>query len=176
MRVRDMTEADIDSVSTLRVRGWQFAYAGLIPQPVLDALSPEEDAARRREHLAEDGSPPVPSLIIEDGGETIGWASWGPYRTDESPSSNGDAELYALYVRPDRIGTGAGRALMTAVLDAATASGAPRILLWVLRDNARARRFYEVAGFTTDGEEAGFEIDGTTVPEVRYVRTLARHP
>ncbi|GAA2095720.1 GNAT family N-acetyltransferase [Streptomyces albiaxialis] len=179
MHVRDMTEADIDAVSVLRVRGWRFAYAGLIPQRALDALDPAEDAAHRRRMT------PVPSLVAEDEneggeGEVIGWAAWGPYRSDATssspPPSPEDVELYALYVLPDRIGTGTGRALMAAVLDAAAATGATRMLLWVLRDNARARRFYEAAGFTADGQVADFEIDGTTVPEVRYVRLLAPRP
>ena len=176
MRLRDMTEADIDAVSELRVRGWQFAYAGLIPQPYLDALDPAEDAARRREHLASRRGRPVPSLVAEDDGEIIGWASWGPYRPDTAPSAPGDTELYALYVRPDRIGTGTGRALMTAVLDAVSATPSSRVLLWVLRGNTRARRFYGAAGFTPDGEEADIEIDGTDVPEVRYVRKITPRP
>ncbi|MCZ9346526.1 GNAT family N-acetyltransferase, partial [Streptomyces sp. TRM76130] len=49
----------------------------------------------------------------------------------------------------------------------------PRMLLWVLRDNTRARRFYERAGFRADGGAGVFEVDGIPVPEVRYARALA---
>lgn len=43
------------------------------------------------------------------------------------------------------------------------------MLLRVLRDNTRARRFNEHAGFRPDGAE-----DGTSVREVRYVRSQLR--
>jgi hypothetical protein len=44
--------------------------------------------------------------------------------------------------------------------------------LWVLRDNARARRFYERSGFRADGVEEPYEVAGVAVPEVRYAREL----
>ena len=46
------------------------------------------------------------------------------------------------------------------------------MLLWVLKGNDRARRFYQRAGFTADGAEEPFDVDGVAVPEVRYVREL----
>lgn len=39
LRVREMTLGDCDRVSEIRVRGWQSAYRGLMPQSYLDALS-----------------------------------------------------------------------------------------------------------------------------------------
>ncbi len=65
-----------------------------------------------------------------------------------------------------------GRALLTEVTGRCAAAGLPRMFLWVLRENARARRFYEAAGFAADGAEEPFEVGGVEVPEVRYVRTL----
>ncbi|MFG2924484.1 GNAT family N-acetyltransferase [Streptomyces sp. NPDC048305] len=84
----------------------------------------------------------------------------------------GSAEQYALYARPDRIGTGTGRSLLTEVVSRASAEGFGGMLLWVLRQNERAHRFYERAGFRPDGTEETFEAAGTLVPEVRYFRAL----
>jgi ribosomal protein S18 acetylase RimI-like enzyme len=81
------------------------------------------------------------------------------------------AELYSLYVAPDWWSTGTGRALMDRVLAGARAEGYPRIILWVLRDNRRARRFYERAGFRRKGAE---HPSFAGVPEVRYVRDLLK--
>jgi hypothetical protein len=39
----------------------------------------------------------------------------------------------------------------------------------VLTGNARARRFYEIAGWA-DGDQRTSEVFGVTVPEVRYRR------
>ncbi|MFD8381096.1 GNAT family N-acetyltransferase [Streptomyces sp. NPDC059679] len=171
VRVRLMTEADIDAVAAVRVRGWQAAYRGLIPQAHLDGLSVEKDAARRREFFSR-GLGDVVNLVAENaGGKVVGWACLGPYRDRDLPS--GDAELYAIYVRPDQIGTGIGHALLTESITRAAERGFPHLRLWVLEGNTHARHFYERAGFTPDGGQEDYEVEGVPVPELRYARSLA---
>ncbi|MET9765269.1 GNAT family N-acetyltransferase [Streptomyces sp. NPDC006372] len=171
-RVREMTLADCDRVAEIRIRGWQSAYRGLIPQTYLDGLSAREDAERRRTHFTQaDGG--VVNLVAESAGrEIVGWACHGPYRGGDMPASA--AELYALYVHPDHVGRGAGQALLKESVARCSAAGHDRMLLWVLEENGPARRFYERAGFRADGAAEPFEVQGVTVPEVRYARTLPR--
>ncbi|GGS95864.1 GNAT family N-acetyltransferase [Streptomyces cinerochromogenes] len=168
LTVREMRFADCDRVSAIRIRGWQHAYRGLMPQAYLDGLSVAADAERRRARFGQGGGSVV-NLVAEQGGEVVGWAACGPYR-DGGGSPTGDAELYAVYVDPDHLGGGIGRALLAAAVERCRAY--PRMLLWVLKGNTPARRFYERAGFRSDGAEEPFEVDGVPVPEVRYVRTL----
>ncbi|MER6714493.1 GNAT family N-acetyltransferase [Streptomyces sp. NPDC006129] len=165
-----MTLSDCDRVAEIRVRGWQHAYRGMIPQSYLDGLSVAEDAERHRTRLARaDGR--VVNLVAEDTrGEVVGWACHGPYREGEVLTD--DAELYAVYVHPDHLGQGAGQALLAESLTRCAAAGHGRLLLWVLKENARARRFYERAGFRADGAEEPFDVEGVAVPEVRYSRAL----
>ncbi|MET8856496.1 GNAT family N-acetyltransferase [Streptomyces sp. NPDC004579] len=168
-RVREMTLADCARVAEIRVRGWQNAYKGLMPQSYLDGLSVAEDAARRRDRLLQgDGS--VVNLVAERAGSVVGWACHGPHRDDEVRSR--DVELYAIYVHPDVLGQGIGQALLRESVDRCAAAGHERMLLWVLKENAPARRFYERAGFGPDGAEEPFEAAGVAVPEVRYARVL----
>lgn len=185
MPVREMTADDIDAVAGLRVRAWQSAYSELLPQAFLDGLSVEKDAARRREMFARAAAlprNPVTSLVTESAdGAVTGWAAFGPYRLAgahtpgaEVETAAGDAELYAIYVRPELLGTGLGRELTECCLERAACQGFARILLWVLEGNVRARRFYERAGFAPDGAHDTYDIDGrgTHVPIVRYRRPL----
>lgn len=167
LRVREMTLGDCDRVSEIRVRGWQSAYRGLMPQSYLDALSVTEDAERRRDWFTRgDGS--VVNLVAERAGEVVGWAAHGAYREGEVRTE--EAELYALYVDPAHVGGGIGGALLAESVRRSTAAGHRRMHLWVLRDNTGARRFYERAGFWADGTEEPFEVAGVRVPEVRYTR------
>ena len=53
---------------------------------------------------------------------------------------------------------------------ALAALGFEDIFLWVLEENARARRFYERAGFAAAGESIECDIGGKTLRELRYVR------
>jgi L-amino acid N-acyltransferase YncA len=167
--IRDMTLADCDRVAEIRVRGWQRAYRDLIPRSFLDAMSVAEDAERRRSRFTTAGEGVV-NLVAEREGQVVGWACHGPYR--EGELLTGDAELYAMYVDVRHLGDGLGHALIQESLRRCTAAGHPRMLLWVLKGNARARRFYERQGFRADGTEEPFEVDGALVPEVRYGRDL----
>ncbi|MET8131494.1 GNAT family N-acetyltransferase [Streptomyces sp. NPDC005251] len=167
--VREMTLDDCPRVAEIRVRGWQSAYKGLIPQSYLDGLSVAEDAARRRRNFEQrDGS--IVNLVAERDSSVVGWACHGPHRDSEVRA--GDVELYAIYVHPDHLGQGVGRALLRESADRCAAAGHERMLLWVLKENTTARRFYERAGFCPDGAEEPFEAAGVEVPEVRYARVL----
>ncbi|MGP3982259.1 GNAT family N-acetyltransferase [Streptomyces sp. KR80] len=173
LQIREMAEADIAAVAAVRVRGWQYAYAGLIPRPYLNGLSVAEDAALRRERFT-DRQDRVDNLVAERKDKVVGWACTGPCRDEDADP--GDGELYALYVLPEHLSTGVGRALLEESLARATDRGFPRLRLWVLKGNARARRFYEIAGFEPDGTEVPYEVGGAVVPEVRYVRPLGAGP
>ncbi|WP_326617349.1 GNAT family N-acetyltransferase [Streptomyces decoyicus] len=178
-----MTEADIDAVSAVRVRGWQAAYRGLMPQAYLDAMSVAADAERRRSWFAR-RSPEVSDLVAERDGDVVGWACVGPARdpdiapgAEELPAPAPTAgELLALYVAPGLIGTGVGRTLMAAGTARARAHGYRTLYLWVVRGNTRAQRFYERAGFAPDGAEEAYEVGGRSVPELRYRRPLTPEP
>ncbi|MFE4577835.1 GNAT family N-acetyltransferase [Streptomyces chartreusis] len=172
IRIRPMTPADCDRVAEIRIGGWRSAYRGLIPQSYLDALDVAQDAERRRGYFAQ-GDASVLDLVAERDGEIVGWACHGPYRDGEVRTE--DVELYAIYVDPGRYGAGIGHALLQESVRRCTAAGHPRMLLWVLKGNDRARRFYERAGFQADGAEEPFEVDGVEVPEVRYARELTPH-
>ncbi|MET8810835.1 GNAT family N-acetyltransferase [Streptomyces sp. NPDC004549] len=163
LHIRPMRLTDCDRVSQIRVRGWQHAYRDIVSDAYLDKLNVEEDAELRRARFGRgDGV----QLVAERDGEVLGWAAYGPGREGEVPDGNG--ELYALYVDPEHLGGGIGHALLTEVTE--RCASYPRLYLWVLTGNIRARRFYERAGFRPDGTEQSFEASGEEVFEVRYVK------
>jgi ribosomal protein S18 acetylase RimI-like enzyme len=61
---------------------------------------------------------------------------------------------------------------MDQVLTRVSAAGYRYITLWVLEDNARARRFYEQAGFAPD--DARHLLGDFGVTEIRYRRVFAQ--
>jgi GNAT superfamily N-acetyltransferase len=123
-----------------------------------------------------------PALSAPPGGrpEAAGPATDGP-RTPAAPVGVGPltvagrsgevGELYALYLLPAWWSAGVGRALMVSVLDALRGDRYRRVVLWVLADNARARRFYEREGFTVDGGTNILTGLGGVL-EVRYARDV----
>ena len=59
--------------------------------------------------------------------------------------------LEGLYVVPEYWGTGVAGELHDRALEVVRELGSARCHLWVLEDNARARRFYERRGWQEDG-------------------------
>ena len=163
--LRPADPADIDGIATVRIRTWQAAYAGIVPQDYLDGLTPEAEADRMRARGPRPGN-----HVAELDGEVVGWSSVGRYDGGEEvpPPSEGCGEVHAIYVLPDRWGAGIGRALMAYSLERLTDEGLSPALLWVLTGNARARRFYEAYGFRPDGATHSFTVSGVDLPELRY--------
>jgi L-amino acid N-acyltransferase YncA len=170
VRIRVMTEADVPDVSAIRVRGWRAAYADMVPRSYLDAMDEAQDTADRREMFARSAGRVHQLVAVAEDDEVVGWAAFGPYRGEQDDAETG--ELYAIYLRTERIGTGVGRALMCEVVRRSDELGRQRLALWVLADNAPARRFYAAAGFAADGAETTDTYDGVPLREVRYVRGL----
>jgi GNAT superfamily N-acetyltransferase len=163
--VRTAAPDDAEGIARVHTTTWQTAYRGVVPDEVLDGLDPVRRAAFWRRALAEPADRARVRVAVDDG-EVVGFASVGPAR-DEDVRASGFAELQAVYVHPSRWGDGTGPAL----LDAALAGvAAPGVVLWVLADNPRARRFYERAGFTADGATRVEHVGGRDLVEVRYAR------
>lgn len=165
--VRAATPPDAGAIAATRAASWRATYQGLVPQTFLDRMTPPDEIDRRAAALA-DPAPVRFTLVAERAGITVGFASGGPDRD----AHNGCGELYALYVLPAHLRTGAGTALMTAALDALRARF-DEVGVWVLDGNDRARRFYERFGLAATGERRVLDLDGP-VPEVRHAGKLTR--
>jgi ribosomal protein S18 acetylase RimI-like enzyme len=62
-----------------------------------------------------------------------------------------DGEMYLLFVHPEHVGHGVGRALLDAAHDALRAAGCREAFLYTRQENARALVVYEAAGYRRDG-------------------------
>jgi ribosomal protein S18 acetylase RimI-like enzyme len=142
-------------------------YRGLIPQDYLDALRPEDRASR---YGFEQMNPSGPfTHVAVDGDRICGHVTTGRSREVDLPDAG---EIWALYVDPHRWGDGIGRQLLGAGCQHLVGQGHDLAVLWVLSDNLRARRFYELAGWRLDGRHRTDAIGDHPVHEVRYQRAL----
>ncbi len=77
-----------------------------------------------------------------------------------------------IYLAQEAAGRGIGRALLAHAVNDLRARRFTRATLWVLGTNARARRFYEAAGWRADGATKVETRDGAALREVRYAMDL----
>ena len=165
LTIRRATPDDAAAIATIQVHGHRFAYAGLLPMPASDEEWIERRTAVWRRLLApeHDGC----AFVAERDGAAIGFVTVGPAEHDATIG-----QLFALYLEPEVIGTGVGAALCEAGVAELRARGFAAAKLWVLEENARARRFYERAGWSFDGTRNDYVRDGQLRHEIRYGRAL----
>lgn len=158
--IRPGTGRDSTDMGRIYCLAWQRAYAGIVPDEFLESLSPE-NCAPPPAVIAPDGC-----RVYEDAGRVVGLVNFGP---DRDCGAGGLAEVRTIYVLPEYWRRGIGRALMRAAAGAVRDAGYPGFFLWVLTENARARRFYESMGLRFTGEVREIEIAGKPLSESRYI-------
>lgn len=169
MNVRPAISSDVDAVARTHVLGWQHAYAGILPPNFLASLSVEQRASMWTEAIEKQTQR---LFVVEVAGQVRGFAAFGPCRDDGSFKT--DFEIWAIYLDPQFIGVGAGRALWLGSLAAMKRMGAARVTLWVLAENELAIRFYRAAGFTEEvASRKSIQVGGVPVVEVRYSQNIA---
>ena len=162
--VRRAVVADAPQMARVHVASWRQTYRGLMPDQVLD--DPELPHVRERfwaVALTDERFSSNRAAVAELDGAVIGIAMSGP---PEDTDATWGAQLYVLYVDARHHGSGAGPALLDAVLEPAAPAA-----LWVADPNPRAQAFYRRHGFAPDGHS---RTEGG-VRAVRFVRA-AGHP
>jgi ribosomal protein S18 acetylase RimI-like enzyme len=171
LTLRAATVDDAAAIGRVHVRGWQWAYRDILPGAGFARL-PEDTMAERWRAQLSGPAAELRTWVAELDGSVAGFCVTSPCR--DGDAEPGWMEVQAVYLAAeDLTGRGIGRALMDRALDDLRERGTGTVTLWVLRDNARARRFYAAAGFATDGaEKVDVDGDGVRYEEVRYRRSL----
>jgi phosphinothricin acetyltransferase len=149
MIIRPATEHDAEALAAIYGHAVLHGFGTFEEEPPSAA-----DMEGRRRLIANSG---MPYLAAEDAGQVLGFAYAGPFRSRA-------AYRYTLedsvYVAPDAVGRGVGRALLTAIIAACEALGV-RQLIAVVGDsgNAASLALHRSLGFeqTGIGHSVGFK-------------------
>lgn len=142
---------------------WKEAYRGLLNQSFLDARTLELSEGMALTAFRAG----VSTLLARDGDEVIGFADYGPCRDEDVRDAD---EVYAIYLLRCYYGQGVGAGLMSSALQGM--SGSDKVVVWVLRGNERAIRFYGRFGFRFDGKSKTLDLGGE-VTELRMALDLS---
>ena len=159
--IRPALQDDAAEIARVHVAAWRSSYRGLLADDFLASLS-EAGYTDRWRRVIGDGASRV--FVVEEQREIVGFASGGRERAGESGF---EGELYAIYIVAGSQRKGHGRELVRAVAAALREMGLRDMIVWVLRDNAPAREFYERLGGSYVRAQP-ITIGTTTLEEVSY--------
>lgn len=144
LSLRDAVAADLPALAALALRSkGHWGYEPALLEAMRAELSWDED------ELAA-----MCFRIGESGDALVGFSA-------VAPLPDGRGELEALFVVPEHIGSGAGRALMADAVEQARRLGYPCL---VIQSDPNAERFYLVAGARRVGSRPSESIPGRDLP------------
>jgi GNAT superfamily N-acetyltransferase len=154
--LRKASPEDASEVAEIWHLGWQDGHLGFVPQELVEVRTEDSFRARASERVSD-------TTVATVDGAVAGFVMVV------------DDEVEQVYVSALRRGTGVAAALMDEAERQVRANGHGKAWLAVVAGNARARAFYERAGWHDDGpfDYAAAAEDGPiTVPCHRYTKLL----
>lgn len=157
--IRHAEPRDAEAIAEVHRQSWRGAYSGIIPYKALSAMI----ARRGSKWWASAIRRVATVLVVEMGGEVVGYATLGRNRASELTQQG---EIYELYILPEYQGVGLGTRLFRAARRKLTDHGLKGLVVWALEDNNGAISFYEGAG--------GFDTaEGIEVFDQKALRKVA---
>jgi ribosomal protein S18 acetylase RimI-like enzyme len=153
---------DAEDLARVHVTSWRETYRGLLPDAFLARMSEPGFARRFARDLADPRNAVTLAAASRHG--LVGYAQGGPSRRGVP----GEAEIATLYVLRQAQGHGLGAELTREIARALAARGATSLMISVLRDNIRARGFYEHLGGQPETARQERGPGGALLYEVAY--------
>ena len=132
-------EKDLDEKGYVHWKSWQETYSNMMPNDFLSNITLEKCVIMAHKQ-------PQNTLLLKVDGRVVGFSCY-----KESMNSELANELIALYLLKEYHGQKLGYALLNATIK--KMKNGRDVLLWVLKGNDRAIRFYKRCGFVFTGKE-----------------------
>jgi GNAT superfamily N-acetyltransferase len=166
--IRLASLADAADLARVHVLSWREAYEGMLPASMLSSLSVDRRTASWKQIMETSGAPGATRIFVaEIDHRIVAFGSCGSQRTPALNERGYDGEISAIYVLKAFQRRAIGKRLLSAMASDLSGRGFRATSLWVLRDNAVARRFYDRYGGQVIGEKEDARTDGVLI-EVAY--------
>ncbi|MBR3019971.1 MAG: GNAT family N-acetyltransferase [Clostridia bacterium] len=161
--IRKVQQGDANALAYIQTESWKAAFAGILDAETLAKCTNIHRATEMYQRLLDENIGNGYLLLVEGKPHCI--AYWDAARDTELA---GKAELICIHSLPDNWHKGYGSMMMDQVLKDIKEAGYSEVVLWVFRDNIRARAFYEANGLTmTDLSKPAFDTE-----EVLYSKRI----
>ena len=144
--IRKVRQGDENTLASIQTESWKAAFAGILDAETLAKYTDINRAVAMYRNLLDNSIGNGYILLVDGKPHCI--AYWDAARDAEFA---GKAELICIHSLPDNWHKGYGTRMMDRVLKDIREAGYSEAVLWVFRNNIRARAFYEAEGFTMTG-------------------------
>ena len=163
MTIRRMTEADCEAIGELYSAAWKEGYKGLLPQELLDKITPERYEVRSHVNgFLDEGS-----FVAVEGERIVAHCH---ARAVDDPKGWG--EIHTLYTHPEYWRQGYGTAVLRRAEEWLCEHGFTNVYLYVLEGNERAERFYRAQGYFPNTDTLCCDLGGVIVTENKFTKRL----
>ncbi|MBX3598744.1 MAG: GNAT family N-acetyltransferase [Rhizobiaceae bacterium] len=137
--IRRAEPRDAEAIAETHEAAWLGAYSGIIPHRALLSM-----VNRRGSQWWANAIRNATSILVVDvGGEVVGYATLGRSRARQLAQ---EGEIYELYLRPEYQGIGLGSRLFKEARRRLAQHGLKGLVVWALEDNSNALSFYAGSG------------------------------
>ena len=161
--IRKVKQGDASDLAYIQTESWKAAFANILEAEILTKCTNIERATAMYQRLLDENKGNGYLLTVDGKPHCI--AYWDAAR---DAAFAGKAELICIHSLPGNWRKGFGSQMMDQVLMDIKQAGFSEVVLWVFRDNQRARAFYEAKGFRlTDISKPAFDTE-----EILYFKEL----
>ena len=144
--IRKVQQGDANALAYIQTESWKAAFTGILDAETLAKCTNIDWATAMYQRLLDEDK--GNGYILSVDGKPHCIAYWDAARDAELA---GKAELICIHSLPENWHRGYGSRMMDRVLQDIREAGYAEAVLWVFRDNLRARAFYEAKGFSSTG-------------------------
>ena len=161
--IRKVKQGDASDLAYIQTESWKAAFASILEVETLTKCTNIERATAMYQRLLDENKGNGYLLTVDGKPHCI--AYWDAAR---DAAFAGKAELICIHSLPGNWRKGFGSQMMDQVLIDIKQAGFSEVVLWVFRDNQRARAFYEAKGFRlSDISKPAFDTE-----EILYSKKL----
>jgi GNAT superfamily N-acetyltransferase len=168
MDIRTATTEDAHALAQIHIACWRETYRDMMPAQTLAGLDPAEWAARWRDKLTDGDPASVCFLALDEAGAPAGFGHCRRQSSEKLLPLGFAGEMTSLYLLRRLQRRGMGRRLLGRMAAHLLSQGCESAAVWVFRDAAHARRFYEAHGAAPTGIAGVWEIYGMVLPDMAY--------
>ena len=163
INIRKVKVDDANTLAFIQTESWKSAFNRILSKEDLDRYTDVNRAITLYSKLLNENIGNGFILTIDENPHCI--AYWDKTRNDEM---EGYSEIICIHSLCDIWGIGYGTEMINHILSDIKNSGFNKVMLWVFKENHRARKFYEKHGFVLTEKSKNF----SNAIEVMYCKDL----